>query len=156
MKNSEIIHNFYQSFSEGNAERMIANYHENIEFKDPAFGTLKGARAKNMWRMLLSRNNDIQISYEILEVTKTSAKVNWTARYNYGPQQRKVINHVTAYINFENAKIIKHTDEFSLWIWSRQALGISGLFLGWTGFMKKKIQQKTSHLLENYISKNKV
>ena len=42
-------------------------------------------------------------------------------------------------INGGDGKIIKHTDIFDLWEWSKQALGVSGYLLGWSGFMKNKI-----------------
>lgn len=50
MKN--IIENFYEAFANLDAETMVSYYHDDIVFEDPAFGILKGNRAKNMWRML--------------------------------------------------------------------------------------------------------
>ena len=55
MKNEQLIHHFYESFSQNNANEMIACYHDKIEFSDPAFGLLKGDEAKNMWKMLIER-----------------------------------------------------------------------------------------------------
>ncbi|WP_299159185.1 nuclear transport factor 2 family protein [uncultured Tenacibaculum sp.] len=43
-----IIENFYKAFSKIDAEAMVQCYHEDIVFNDPAFGTLKGDKAKNM------------------------------------------------------------------------------------------------------------
>ncbi|MDR5591019.1 nuclear transport factor 2 family protein [Christiangramia sp. SM2212] len=155
MSNTELIQQFYQSFARADAEGMITAYHENVVFKDPAFGKLEKERARSMWRMLLSRNNEIHITHKILETSGNTAKVAWTAIYNYGPKKRKVVNHVTAHLVFQDAKIIKHTDKFNLWNWSRQALGLSGFLLGWTPFMKKKIQQKTNSLLHKFMEDRK-
>ncbi len=47
-----VIEKFYQAFEELDAESMIECYHNEIIFEDPAFGVLKGEKAKNMWRML--------------------------------------------------------------------------------------------------------
>ena len=52
MENEQLIRNFYESFANNDADGMIACYADDIEFSDPAFGKLKGADAKNMWRML--------------------------------------------------------------------------------------------------------
>ena len=153
MNNSELLNQFYQSFSKGDAEGMIQCYHESIIFQDPAFGILKGDRAKNMWRMLLSRNSDITISYDILETSANSGSVAWIAKYDYGLEKRKVCNKVLGKFQFKDGKIIKHTDSFDLWKWSRQALGLSGYILGWTALMRIKIQQKTKKLLDNFIEK---
>lgn len=154
MSNIDLLHQFYGSFSRGEAEGMISCYHDNINFKDPAFGELHGEKAKSMWRMLLSQRRKIKIDYEILEVSSKSACVEWKANYKYGPNKRKVHNHVMAYFKFEDGKIIKHRDRFNLWNWSKQALGITGYLLGWSGYLKSKIQARTNHLLEDYIQKN--
>ncbi|WP_237708882.1 nuclear transport factor 2 family protein [Gillisia marina] len=89
MNHKELLHKFYSSFSDGNAQGMIACYHEDIIFQDPAFGILKGDRAKSMWEMLLSKKNGkLSISYDILEVNKEYGKVKWTATYKYGPKKK--------------------------------------------------------------------
>jgi hypothetical protein len=36
--------------------------------------------------------------------------------------------------------IVNHIDDFSFYQWARQALGITGLLLGWLPFLKKKVQ----------------
>jgi len=51
---SHTIQSFYQAFADYDAEKTVFFYADDIEFTDPAFGTLKGERAKNMWRMLLA------------------------------------------------------------------------------------------------------
>lgn len=156
MSNIDLLHQFYGSFSKANAEGMNACYHENIIFKDPANGELHGERAKAMWSMLLSRNKNIRIDYEILEVAANSACVEWQANYEYGPEKRKIHNNVLAYFKFEDGKIIKHRDRFSLWNWSKQALGITGQILGWTGYLKNKIQNRTNKLLNEYMQKQPI
>ena len=154
MYHKELLQKFYNSFSEGNAKGMIDCYHENITFHDPAFGTLRGKRAKAMWELLLSKkDNNASLCYKILEVNDKHAKVNWTAHYKYGPKKRKVVNNVTANFEFKEAKILKHTDDFNLWTWSKQALGTSGYLLGWSSYMRDQIQQKTGNLLNSYIAK---
>ena len=47
-----IINKFYESFQKLDSNGMVDCYHQDIVFEDPAFGILKGERAKNMWRML--------------------------------------------------------------------------------------------------------
>lgn len=156
MSKIDLLNQFYSSFSKADAEGMNSCYHENIIFKDPAFGELHGEKAKAMWRMLLSRNSNIQINYEILEVAANSACVEWQANYEYGPKKRKVNNNVLGYFKFEDGKIIKHRDRFSLWKWSQQALGFIGYALGWTGYMKNKIQKKTNKLLTEFMNKRAI
>lgn len=154
MNNNELIEKFYTSFSNGNAKGMIECYHENITFKDPAFGELKGEKAKKMWEMLLSKKNSTtQISFDNVETTKETGSANWTAKYVYGEKNRKVINIITANFKFKEGKIIEHIDTFNLWKWSQQALGLSGYILGWSPFMKNKIQKTTNKKLAVYMNK---
>ena len=151
MDNSECIKTFYQAFARGDAETMAACYHDEIVFNDPAFGTLIGDEAKNMWRMLVERSKgQLQLAFSDVETNGNTGSAKWRAEYPYGPKKRKVVNHITASFEFKDGKIIRHTDVFNLWKWTQQALGLSGYLLGWSTFMKKKIQSSTNNLLRKY------
>ncbi len=150
MNNIDLINNFYESFAKADPEGMVICYDENIVFSDPAFGELKGNNAKNMWRMLLGRGNDIKITFENVQADDKTGSANWRAEYVYSQTGRKVINIISAQFEFNNGKIIKHTDSFNLWRWTQQALGWKGYLLGWSPFMKKKIQKQTNQLLKIY------
>ena len=47
--------------------------------------------------------------------------------------------------------ITEHTDQFDIWKWSRQALGLSGVLLGWSNFMKVKIRKMASKNLGKFM-----
>lgn len=153
MDNKQIIQKFYTAFAEGDAETMISCYNDDIIFSDPAFGTLKGINAKAMWTMLLSnKNSQAKVSFNNIEAINDSGSASWIANYNYGPKARPVTNHVNAKFEFKNGKISKHTDDFNLWKWTQQALGLSGYLLGWSNFMKNKIQGETSKKLNAFMN----
>lgn len=151
MSHQDTIEQFYTAFSEGNTEEMLKHYHDDVVFEDPAFGKLKGKRANAMWRMLLSKKEKSGLRLQFNVNKNSENKANWIATYNYGPQKRKVINHVSATFKFKDGKIIQHQDSFNLWKWTQQALGFSGYLLGWSNFMKKKIQQTTAKTLDQFI-----
>ncbi|MDP5170295.1 MAG: nuclear transport factor 2 family protein [Bacteroidia bacterium] len=156
MSNKELLQQFYSAFSEGNAERMVACYHDNVTFEDPAFGVLRGDEAKGMWRMLLSRRSDgTTIEAKEIRADGDSGTVVWMAEYTYGPKKRHVVNHITGSFRFADGKIIDHRDHFDMWAWTRQALGLSGYLLGWSSFMKKKVQATTNKLLQAFLAKEK-
>ena len=151
MNNEQLIKNFYQAFANADAEGMVNCYHTDIQFQDPAFGVLKGVDAKNMWRMLVKRSKgQIKITCSNIVANEKTGSANWRAEYNFGDTGRKVINEITAQFEFSDGKIIKHTDHFSMWKWSSQALGFTGYLLGWTSFMQKKIQQRSNLLLKSF------
>lgn len=154
MDNKEIIKKFYTSFSNGNIKGMLECYHEDIVFQDEIFGRLEGERAFKMWEMLLSqKKEDTIINFDNIQATNENGKANWVAEYIYGDKKRKVINKVSANFKFKDGKIIEHIDTFNLWKWTRQALGASGFLIGWTPFMKNKIQLTTNKKLDQFIKK---
>lgn len=157
MTNQELINNFYTSFSKGDFQGMIDCYHDNVEFEDPAFGKLYGDKAKAMWQMLITKNKGgIIITYNNVESNDKIGSANWIAKYTFSQTGRPVTNIVSANFEFKDGKIIKHTDKFNLWSWTLQALGFKGYLLGWTPFMKTKLQQSTTKLLSDFINKQAV
>ncbi|WP_194767596.1 nuclear transport factor 2 family protein [Tamlana sp. I1] len=155
MTNQALITEFYTAFAAGNAKAMTACYHEDIVFQDPVFGVLKGQRAVAMWKMLLAqKKSKTKITFNGIEATEETGKANWIAEYVYGAKKRNVINKVNAHFKFKDGKIIEHIDTFNLWTWTKQAMGFPGYLLGWTSFMKNKIQQTTNKKLDAFLGKN--
>ena len=154
LSNQQLIQEFYESFQKGDVEKMIACYHSDIIFEDPAFGQLKGPEAGNMWRMLIERGKgNIEIVYSDVQADEKNGSAHWEAKYPFSKTGRKVHNKIDASFVFKDGKIIKHTDRFDLWKWSSMALGFPGKVLGWTPFMKNKIRQQSRGLLKKYMGK---
>ncbi len=154
MENEQIIRKFYESFAENNADEMVSCYHDEIEFSDPAFGLLKGVEAKNMWRMLLERaKGNIKIEFLNVSANEKTGSADWTADYLFSKTGRNVHNEIHAEFEFKNGKIFRHTDTFDVWKWSKQALGIPGVLLGWSSFMQNKIRQNAGESLKEYSQK---
>lgn len=150
MKNT--VEQFYEAFHNLDAEEMVRLYHPEIEFEDPAFGKLKGERAKNMWRMLCSsqKGKDFKTSYSLAHFDSENANAHWEAFYTFTQTGRKVHNKVYASFILKDGLIIKHVDDFNLYTWSKQALGLKGLLIGYTSFFKKKLQEQTNKLLDAF------
>ncbi len=155
MKNVNIIEEFYKAFHEGDPVRMESFYDKAIQFEDPAFGQLKGKEAGAMWAMLLSRkDSELKIEYGKVSAEGSFGSAEWKATYKYGPKKRTVVNKIKSRFEFQDGKIIKQTDSFDLWNWSRQALGPVGLFLGWAPFFQDKIRRMARKSLYSYMKKN--
>ena len=157
MENEQLIRHFYESFAQNNADGMIACYSDEIEFHDPAFGRLKGADAKNMWRMLVARaKGNIKIEFKNVVADDKKGSADWTADYLFSKTGRKVFNEIHAEFEFAGGKNFRHTDTFDIWKWSKQALGISGLLLGWSHFLQNKIRQNALNSLREYVEKQSI
>lgn len=135
------ITRFYEAFDAGDADTMADCYHPDIRFQDPIFGVLDGGDVMAMWRMLIKRSKG-KLAIKIDTVISNDGKGsgNWTATYVFSKTGRKVVNHIHAEFEFKDEKIWRHVDQFSVWRWSRQALGLPGLLLGWTPWMRRKLQ----------------
>ena len=154
MENERLIRHFYESFANGDADGMIACYADDIEFSDPAFGLLKGADAKNMWKMLLERaKGNIEIEFSNVTADDRKGSADWMADYLFSKTGRNVHNEIHAEFEFKDGKIYRHHDTFDIWKWSKQALGLPGILLGWSSFLQNKIRQNALESLREYSEK---
>ncbi len=152
--NQQLIETFYAAFASQNAESMKNCYHENVIFQDPAFGVLRGSDVGDMWTMLIERSKgNLEIEFFDIVANKDSGSARWVAKYLFSRTNRNVVNEIQAQFEFKDGLIIRHTDHFDIWKWSKQALGLPGILLGWTGFMQKKIQQQAIQSLRKYQEK---
>ena len=149
-----IIEEFYQAFANLDSARMVDCYHPDVKFEDPAFGLLKGDKAKNMWRMLCDSQKDKNFKIDISGIEYDEGtgvgKAHWEAYYLFSKTGRKVHNIIDAEFRFKEGKIIEHIDRFDIYRWSRQALGLPGYLIGWTSYFKKKLNLQTKALLSKY------
>jgi len=152
----KLIHKFYQAFEKLDAETMTSCYHNDVVFEDPAFGVLKGEKAKNMWRMLCTsqKGKNFIVKASKIEANNKNGTAHWEAHYTFSKTGRKVHNIIDAKFEFKDGKIIKHTDYFNLHNWAKQALGFKGLLLGGTNFFKKKLNVQTNQLLSRFEENN--
>ena len=88
---------------------------------------------------------------------KTAANIgqaHWEAHYLFSKTGRNVVNNIDAVFTFnELGQIIIHRDSFDFWAWSRQALGLPGLLLGWTPFMRAKVKATAAQGLAKFVKK---
>ncbi|WP_458626912.1 nuclear transport factor 2 family protein [Winogradskyella sp. PC D3.3] len=153
----QIIEKFYNALNNGDGPTMASCYHDDIIFKDPAFGILKGERAKAMWLMLCESQNGkgFKVEFSNIKANDTSGSAHWEAFYNFSKTGRKVHNKINASFEFKDGLIIKHTDKFNLHQWAKQAMGIKGLIFGGMPFFKNKLQRQTNTLLDTFLSTKK-
>jgi hypothetical protein len=149
----ELIARFYAALQRHDAAEMVACYYPQVEFSDTIFGHLTGARAVAMWRMLVEWGQDLDLSVRDIRADEHIGSAHWEARYTYTDTGRTVINWVEAQFRFDAGLIRVHQDRFDLWRWAAQALGVSGLLLGWTPAMQQAIRRRAQQTLDAYIAK---
>lgn len=155
MDTKELLTAFYQGFARHDAEAMAACYADDVRFSDEVFPELKGEQARNMWRMLCERAADLKVVHEVRAATPTSGQVHWEAWYTFSATGKKVHNVIDGTFELRDGKIVRHTDAFDFYRWSRQALGATGLLLGWTPLVKNKVRAQAGKGLEQYSAGRK-
>ena len=152
-QNEEIINRFYTAFNNRDFATMQNCYHDEAEFHDAVFQHLNSREVKAMWQMLLQSSKDIVVTYSEVAADVQKGSCRWDAVYTFSQTNRKVHNIIHANFEFKDGKIIKHNDHFDFWRWSKMALGLSGLLLGWTPFLKNKISTAARGKLQKFMSK---
>ncbi len=148
MNNTEaLIRKFYTAFQQRDFLTMQSCYHPEATFSDPVFQNLSSSEVKAMWQMLLTASKDLKVTFD--NVTPNSC--HWEAWYSFSKTNRPVHNIIDASFEFKDGLIYRHTDHFSFWNWSRQALGLSGFLLGWTPIVSNKVRATARKSLDRFL-----
>lgn len=154
MDSAARITEFYAAFARHDYLGMAACYHDEVEFHDPVFGTLKGIQAKAMWQMLLEHSKgNLKIVFSDVQVSGSTGSAHWEAFYPFSKTGRHVHNIIEATFEFKDGKIFRHRDQFDLYRWSRQAFGLTGVLLGFTPFFQNKVRKTAQQSLKAYLLK---
>lgn len=145
-----LVRDFYAAFARRDAEGMARCYHPDIFFSDTVFPSLRGEEAGDMWRMLLARAADLEVTLDSVSADDDGGRAQWTARYTFGKTGRKVVNVIRAMFAFREGKIVRHYDSFPFWRWAGQALGPLGAALGWFPPLKWKVRKEAAKGLERF------
>jgi SnoaL-like domain len=149
------IERFYAAFARLDGEAMQACYAEGARFQDEAF-QLQGPREiGGMWRMLCEATKAKGLAHWKLQASAiTDSSAHWEAHYLFSATGRLVHNKIDASFQFDPQGLITgHRDRFDFWAWSRQALGTPGLLLGWSPFLRRKVQAQAAANLKRFLAK---
>ncbi|WP_424961878.1 nuclear transport factor 2 family protein [Ekhidna sp.] len=153
--NKTIIEKFYQSFQRLDAKSMAACYHKDVIFSDPVFKNLTYDEVTTMWEMLIKRSKgNLEIDYHTVIGDDKMAQCIWEADYEFSKTGNPVHNIIHATMEFKDGLIIRHTDEFDFWRWSKMALGLTGVLMGWSPYLKSRIRKVARLSLDKYLKGN--
>ena len=138
--NAALIQKFYEAFRQKDAAQMGECYHEEASFYDPVFLSLNATQAKAMWAILCEQGKDLVLEYSDISANEQEGSCTWQAHYTFSKTKRKVHNVIKAHFTFKEGKILQHRDHFSFYRWTKMALGLPGLLLGWTPFLQNRVR----------------
>jgi ketosteroid isomerase-like protein len=154
-ENELLIEKFYTAFQVKDYATMQSCYSNHATFSDEVFVGLNAEQVRAMWEMLLKNGKDLKLEFKNIKADGTTGSAEWIAYYTFSKTGNKVINRITASFIFENGKIIQHTDQFNFYKWASQALGNTGLLLGWTSFLKNKVRSTAMKSLVDFMKSKK-
>jgi ketosteroid isomerase-like protein len=149
-----LIDRFYAAFAAREGAGMAACYAPDVSFSDPVFPDLRGAEAGAMWRMLTERGTDLRVELLEREAGDERGSARWRAHYTFTQTGRPVVNNVHASFRFAGGLIVEHRDEFDFYRWARQALGPTGLLLGWTPLVRSSVRRRARGALDEFLSQS--
>jgi ketosteroid isomerase-like protein len=155
-ENKAIIKAFYAAFQQRDYKAMQAAYHDTAVFSDPVFQGLKAPEVRAMWQMLITSATDMKITCGNITAQDDTVQCTWQAWYTFSATGRGVHNIIHATFVFRDGKILRHTDRFNFWRWSRMALGTPGLLLGWSPLLVNKVRGQARKRLNGFLEKNNI
>ncbi len=151
IRNEETIRNLYDGLDRHDGEAMASCYAPEAAFSDPVFPDLTGEQAGDMWRMLTSRATDLSVELPEAKADDEAGAARWIATYTFGATGKRVVNRVCSDFRFDDAGLIaEQNDDFRFWHWSRQALGLPGIALGWTPLLRSKVRSNAATELARF------
>jgi hypothetical protein len=152
--NEKMISDFYTCLQCLDWRGVNSFYLADAVFYDPVFENLGNGQVTAMWEMLLSGAKGFRLNFTGVHADEEYGGCYWTAHYSFTRTGRQVVNKGRAHFRFAEGKIAEHQDDYSLWAWSRQALGLPGLLFGWTPTMQKKIRKMAQMSLDKFINRS--
>lgn len=152
--NESLIHHFYTCFKNKDVKGMQDCYADTATFNDAVFIGLNATQVRKMWEMLIKSGKDLYLEFSNISADDHHGTAEWVAIYTFSATGNKVENRIKASFILEKGKIIVHNDDFNFYKWAKQALGLTGLLLGWTPFLRNKIQKKAASNLRRYMAAN--
>ena len=153
--NAQLLERFYTAFAKRDHATMKACYAPDATFEDEVF-TLKGDQIGQMWHMLAVNAKEFSLEFRDVSANDTAGQAHWEAHYLFSATGRKVHNIIDGEFQFRDGLIIAHRDRFNFWSWSRQALGLPGVLLGWTPILRNKVRGQAARNLAAFnIMNNK-
>jgi len=104
--------------------------------------------------MLTGRPADLSVELVDRTADAGTGSAHWIARYTFGHTGRPVVNDVRSTFRFAGGLIEVQQDEFDFPVWSRQALGVTGLLLGRTPMLRDRVRRTARARLDRYLAEH--
>lgn len=150
-RNEATINRLYDGLARHDGDAMAACYAPDATFSDPVFPDLRGDQAADMWRMLTERASDLEVEVPEAKADDEAGAARWIATYTFAATGRSVTNRIRSDFRFgPDGLIVSQQDDFPFWRWARQALGPTGLLLGWSPLLRSRVRANAGAQLARF------
>lgn len=136
-----LIHSFYEAFTQGDIQHLMAAYHPEAVYYSPLTGELRGEALAGWWARLCADaagNNEAILSH--LDADDFRGHADWRMQYRY--QGALVLVGGQADFQFDGGRIRRQTDDFSVWSWASQVEGWRAWSLGWSSYYQARLRER--------------
>ena len=149
-----LIEKFFSCMRERDYRGMAQCYHPDVRFSDPLFPELQGREVAALWHMLCFQMRDLEINVKFVKSPERKVYCRWEAFYTPPGSTRRVHHVVDSEFEFREGRIYRHRDRFDFKLWSKQALGWLGTWLGWASLTQSVVQNRSVSKLKDFIRKH--
>ncbi|KAG8793616.1 hypothetical protein FRC16_010881 [Serendipita sp. 398] len=153
----QLVEKYLAAYKAYDLAAMDACTDPEFTFSDPAFPSLNSKQAKGMFSMFVNNREKNKMELEYKDIKKGINDLTYTATYTvrYIFTGRPVTNVIqsTFTISPTSNLLLSQVDAFPFYTWAKQALGLPGLLLGWTGYLQSQVQHNAGQSLEKYMKK---
>lgn len=154
---SRRIVDFYAAFKRLDPAAMQAAYAPGARFSNPLFQLQGPEEIGALWALVCDaigrrRLDQWRLDVSEIEATAQRGRARCQPHWRIRASGRVVQGVSDAEFSFDqHGRILSHTERFSFWHWSCQALGLRGALLGWTPLWRDRVGAWTRQSLRHYL-----
>ena len=131
----------FSALSSRNAVAAAACYDERAVFSSPIIGEVRGADIESLWHAIFAATRDNALSYAVVDLGLTSARVEGVTTYSLVSSGRSVTSRFNSLLHVRDHRVCRHDDTLDPWAWARMAFGPTGFVFGWSRAWQRHISQ---------------
>lgn len=143
MSHIEVIKKFFTSLQEKKGDVLLSCYAPDAVFSDPLHGLLDAEMLFKKWHLFLEQAQELELTYGPITVLDDEYFTSdWAMSYAKSPMGKKLKVKLKgkSFFRLKDLQIIEHSDAYRFSTLIAQTHGWKGYWLGWTGYMKRKVK----------------
>lgn len=128
----QVTERLFSALCRRDAADVAACYDKYAVFSSPFIGDVRGAEVEALWRAIFAATRDSTLSYTIVDLGLTTARVEGMATFSLIASGRTVAGRFNSALHIRDQRVLRHDDTYDAWAWACMAFGTTGHLLGWS------------------------